>query len=187
MDRITHPVYRDYPEQPYISKDRDLEAWVRTPERFPYSRVSRANMVRTEEGLLPGHIVMLWLVDVSNITNEFIAPQYFEYRYGVEAEESKQVLAEKGYAVIGDAADSLPLLNADTIKRLLKQKSLPLSGKKEELLRRALENFNDKELANFTSLRRYRITPEGKEVLNRHLDIIERHGMKKQAGGAYMF
>ena len=79
MEKITHPVYKDYPEQPYISPDRDLKAWISTPERFPYSRVPRASMVRTEEGLLPGHIVMLWLMEVSSIPNEFIAPQYFEY------------------------------------------------------------------------------------------------------------
>lgn len=179
MDKITHPVYRDYPEQPYISKDRDLEAWVKTPERFPYGRVPRANMVRTEEGLLPGDVVMLWLMDVSEITNQFIPPQYFEYRYGVDAEESKRVLTDKGYAVICGAKDSLPLLNAGVIKRLLKQKNLPLSGRKEELLRRALDNFTEEEAAGQIGLRRWRITPRGKAVLGRHMDIIMKHGPKK--------
>lgn len=179
MEKITHPIYKDYPEQPHISKDRDLDAWVNTPERFPYGRVPRSNMIRNEEGLLPGHVVMLWLMDVSEITNESFVPQYFEYRYGVEAAEAKQLLVDKGYAVRCGALDSLPLLNADVIKRLLKQKELPLSGKKGELLQRALDNFSQEEVAAFTTLRRYRITPEGKAVLEKHFDVIKRHGMKK--------
>lgn len=179
MDQITHPVYKDYPEQPYISKDRDLDAWTWTPERFPYGRVPRANMLRTEEGLLPGHIVMLWLIDVSSITNEYLAPQYFEYRYGVEAEEAKRILADKGFSVLCGARESLPLLNADVIKRLLRQENLPLPGKKEELLARALENFSEEELSAFFTLRRWRITPEGENVLKKHWQVIERHGMKK--------
>ena len=179
MDKITHPVYKDYPEQPYISGDRDLEAWISTPERFPYSRVPRANMVRTDEGLLPGHVVMLWLIEVSSVTNESIAPQYFEYRYGVEAEDAKRILIDKGYAVLCGARESLPLLNADVMKRLLKHKSLPLSGKKEELLRRVLDNFSEEELDGLVALRRFMITPEGTWVLDKHRDIIRRHGMKK--------
>lgn len=179
MEKITHPVYQDYPEQPYISPQRDLQAWMDTPERFPYGRVPRANMIRNEDGLLPGHVVMLWLVDVSQITNESFVPQYFEYRYGVEAEEAKQLLVKKGYARICAAPDSLELLNADVLKRLLKQKALPLSGKKDELLRRVFENFTEGEIAAFTTLRRYKITEKGKAVLARHFAVIERHGMKK--------
>lgn len=182
MAGITHPIYRDYPEQPYISGDRDLEAWVQTPERFPYGRVPRANMIRNEEGLLPGHVVMLWLIDVSEITNESFVPQYFEYRYGVEAEEAKRLLVDKGYAVYCGALDTLPLLNAGVLKRLLRQKGLPLSGKKDELVQRALDNFSQDEVGEFTAIRRYRITPEGKEVLRKHFDVIERHGMKKGVG-----
>lgn len=179
METITHPIYKDYPEQPYISKDRDLDAWVNTPERFPYGRVPRSNMIRNEDGLLPGHVVMLWLIDVSEITNQTIAPQYFEYRYGVDAEEAKQLLVSKGFAVLCGPLDSLPLLNAEVIKRLLKQKNLPLSGKKGELLQRVIDNFTEDEVAAFTSLLRYKITEEGKTVLKRHFDVIERHGMKK--------
>lgn len=179
MEKITHPVYRDYPEQPYISADRDLEAWVSTPERFPYGRVPRSNMVRNQDGLLPGHVVMLWLIDVSEITNETVAPQYFEYRYGVEAEEAKRLLVSKGFAVLCGALDTLPLLSADVVKRLLKQKNLPLSGRKGELVQRVLDHFTPDEVAAFTALRRYRITEAGKAVLDRHRDVIRRHGMKK--------
>lgn len=179
MDKVTHPVYRDYPEQPYISPDRDLDAWLNTPERFPYGRVSRANMERTPEGLLPGQIVMLWLMDVSHMTNESIMPQYFEYRYGVQAQEAKDFLVEKGYASIAGVEDALPLLNAEVIKRMLKSKNLPLSGKKGELVGRVLHEFDQKELAELVGLRLYQVSPQGKELLARHGDIIKRHGPKK--------
>ena len=122
---------------------------------------------------------MLWLIDVSQITNESFAPQYFEYRYGVEAEEAKRLLVSKGFAVLCGPLDTLPLLSAEVIKRLLKQKDLPLSGKKGELLQRVLDHFTAEDIAAFTPLRRYRITEAGKAVLKKHFDVIERHGMKK--------
>lgn len=53
-----------------------------------------------------------------------------------------------------------------------------MSGKKEELLKRVQDNFSQEELEGLITLRRYVITAEGTEALDRHRDIIKRHGMK---------
>ena len=90
----------------------------------------------------------------------------------------QRLLVDKGYADYCGARESLPLLNAEVLKRLLKGKELPLSGKKEELLKRVQDNFSQEELEGLITLRRYVITAEGTEALDRHRDIIKRHGMK---------
>lgn len=49
-------------------------------------------MVRNEDGLLPGHIYMLyWL---NKFTNKRI-PQYFEYEYGIDFEKEVILLRDR--------------------------------------------------------------------------------------------
>ncbi|MBW8350732.1 tetratricopeptide repeat protein [Bacillus sp. IITD106] len=79
------PQYKDYPEQPYISSDRDIKVWLEQAETFPdQSFVKREMMIRNEDGILPGHVYMLyWL---SKYINKEI-PLYFEYKYGINFNE----------------------------------------------------------------------------------------------------
>lgn len=173
-----HPVYEGYPEQPYISPKRDLAAWEKTPEKFPYDVVSKVQMTRLPEGILPGHVVMLWRVHFGTFSNDSVIPRYFEYRYGVDAREVLATLQEKGYIELCSARDSLYLLNAEVLKRILKAHGLPTSGKKADLLQRAAEGVSEDELAADFDERAYRITPEGSKVLARYDDIIQKHGPK---------
>ncbi|WP_339165425.1 minor capsid protein [Siminovitchia sp. FSL W7-1587] len=85
--------YKDYPEQPFISSDRDIKEWLKQAETFPdQSFVKREMMVRNEDGLLPGHIYMLyWL---NKFTNKRI-PQYFEYEYGIDFEKEVILLRDR--------------------------------------------------------------------------------------------
>ena len=178
MKKVTHLRYKDYPEQPYISPERDLKAWENTPEKFPYAVVERKQMQRLEEGILPGHIVMLWRIHFGNFTNETFIPQYFEYRYGVDSEEVIKTLLEREYIAICGAKDSLPLLNMAVLKRILAKHKLETKGKKEELLRRAEESIQEKELSKEFTLRKYMITSAGAKVLEKYEDIIQKHGPK---------
>ena len=41
MSLIKHKFYIDYPEQPYISPERDLKEWEERPEKFPYKKVEK--------------------------------------------------------------------------------------------------------------------------------------------------
>lgn len=85
--------YRDYPEIPYISPDRDMEDWNEKVSMFPNMLVKREMMVRNEDGLLPGHVYMLyWLNKYSNKR----IPAYFEYKYGLNFENELDFLQSKG-------------------------------------------------------------------------------------------
>ncbi len=178
MKNITHPVYQNYPEQPYISPQRDLKAWAETPEKFPYGIVEKKQMERLPEGLLPGDVVMLWRIHFNNFTNETTIPQYFEYRYGVNSDQSIAVLIRLGYVQKLQAKDSVHLLSIPVLKRILKKYTVDTKGKKEELLLRIGENLTEDQLANDILLRKYQITPEGEKVLQKYDDIIQKHGPK---------
>lgn len=170
-------VYRDYLEVPYVSPDRDVEAWERTPEKFPYGVVARSQMERLPEGLLPGHIIMLWRVHFGTFTTDSFFPRYFEYRYGVDGREVLSTLLDKGYIRLSSARESADLLSVPHLKRLLAAHGLPTSGKKAELLKR-YRTLSDKEMEDEFDERRYVITPEGSAVLARYDNLIQKHGPK---------
>ncbi|MGX7109062.1 hypothetical protein [Facklamia miroungae] len=52
-------IYENHAEFPYISPERDIDKWLAEIELKSSHLVAKRNMVRTEEGLLPGHIILL--------------------------------------------------------------------------------------------------------------------------------
>lgn len=174
----THPIYKDYPELPYISPDRDLALWEAHPEKFHYGIVPKKNMIRLEEGILPGDLILLWRVHFNTFTTESVIPEYVEYRYGVDSVASIKLLLEKGFIFLQDARQSLDLLTTPQLKVILKKYQLPVKGAKAELLSQVLENLDEATLSKEFSVRRYAITPLGSDVLENHPDILKQHGSK---------
>ncbi|MCC9955426.1 hypothetical protein HK115_09460, partial [Streptococcus agalactiae] len=69
-------IYKNYPNIPYISPERDLA-------EINFSKVvPRKNMEETSEGLLPGDIILLWRIQFGTFTTETSFSKYFEYIYG---------------------------------------------------------------------------------------------------------
>lgn len=92
--QIIKRFYADYPEPPYISNDRQAD-WIEKAEIFPKQCIiPKSMMERYADGLLPGHIYMLyWL---KRYTNKSV-PAYFEYKYGLDFDKEKIYLCENGY------------------------------------------------------------------------------------------
>lgn len=92
--QIIKRFYSDYPEPPFISNDRTKD-WIEKAKLFPKQCIiSKAMMTRFADGLLPGHVYMLyWLKKRTNKK----APAYFEYKYGIDFEKEKNYLHECNY------------------------------------------------------------------------------------------
>lgn len=173
-------VYNDYPEMPYISKDRDIQDWIENTHKYPYSKVEKKQMIRLEEGLLPGDVILLWRIGLNNFTNETHIPEYFEYRYGVDTNHSIQLLIDKGYVLIADIYDTLELISGTQLKGVLKKHGLKVSGKKDDLMTRVTQEINKEELEKEITTRKYLITEDGQKVLEKYQDeIIKKHGLKQ--------
>lgn len=91
---IIDSFYADYPEIPYIADDRP-EEWIERAKNFPrQSIIPESVMKRYADGLLPGHVYMLyWL---KKYTNKKV-PSYFEYKYGIDFEKEKGFLYSNGF------------------------------------------------------------------------------------------
>lgn len=93
--KVYKKYYSDYPEMPFISQDRELNTnWLNQAEKFGSNVVEKRMMTRYPDGLLPGHIYMLYWLGKSNRKR---IPSYFEYRYGINFEKEKKFLIEEGY------------------------------------------------------------------------------------------
>ena len=175
MNTTLDTIYKDYPVKPYISPNRDVEAWLLNPKPVP-----KRNMELLENNLLAGDIILLWRINFGTFTTETWFPKYFEYTYGIDAPKHLETLVEKGYAIIETAFDSLDHLNATMKKNILKKKGVTgVSKMKVADLNQALhDHFSEEELTNCFSIRGYKLTPKGKQALKDHQAIIDRHPKK---------
>lgn len=94
-EKIIDTFYKDYPEIPYIAEDREKE-WLEMAAMFPQSIVDKNAMIRYNDGLLPGHVYMLYWINKYKGKNRKI-PRYFEFDYGINFEKERELLIEKGY------------------------------------------------------------------------------------------
>jgi SPP1 gp7 family putative phage head morphogenesis protein len=111
MNIIIKNYYRGYQEIPYISKGRRKE-WLERARLFPHqTTIPKSMMTRFEDGLLPGHVYMLyWL---GRYTNKKV-PIYFECQYGVDFEREKAFLIDLGFL---DLANKPTAKGEETIKK----------------------------------------------------------------------
>ena len=175
MNTILETFYKDHQVKPFISSERDLDAWLLNSKPVP-----KRNMELLTDDLLAGDIILLWRIQFGTFTTETWFPKYFEYTYGIDAPKHLKTLLEKGYAVIETAFDSLDHLNATMKKNILKSKGImELSKMKAADLDQALhDHFSEEELASHFSIRGYKLTPKGEQALKDHQTIIDRHPKK---------
>lgn len=106
--KIYRRFYRGYPEMPYISQDREFNTqWL----EHPGETVERRMMTRYPDGLLPGHVYMLYWLG-KNARRRI--PVYFEYRYGIDFEKERLFLIENRYI---DADNHLTELGKEAMER----------------------------------------------------------------------
>lgn len=101
-EQIIDKYYKNYPRKPYVSPDRDFSDWEMRVSTFPNMIVQREMMIPYDDGLLPGHVYMLYWID--KIHRQRV-PEYFEYEYGINFEEELKFLTENGYVLDGSVTE----------------------------------------------------------------------------------
>lgn len=92
--KLYRTFYNGYPEMPFISQDRELNTnWIEQAHMFGVTP-TKDMMKRYSDGLLPGHVYMLYWI---NKYNNKKVPAYFEYEYGINFEAEKDYLIKNGY------------------------------------------------------------------------------------------
>lgn len=178
--RKIQEIYKEHNEIPFISSERNLEQWLKKASVSSSEKVPKRNMERTEEGLLPGDIILLWRISLDTYTTLPDFPKYFEYDYGIDAPEHLKQLTKENYIYLQSAIESLPLVNVPGLKMILTEKGLktPSKLKKDELIEYVKNQFTEKELDPLVEIRGYRLTEKGKHTLDNNSFVVDKHPKK---------
>lgn len=173
MEKTIKEVYQDHEEMPYIAPEFEVEL-LRKP-------IAKRQMIRTTEGFLPGHIIMLWRISFGTYLTNSSHHKYFYTTYGIDAVKELDYLIAEGYVQIDSAFDSLKHLPAGIIKDFLKAKDVKgLSKmKRDEIDQQMLASYTEDDLSKLFDLRGYSLTLKGIELLNAHPEIVDKHPQKK--------
>lgn len=165
--------YAQHAEMPYIAPQYEAELLEKP--------IAKRNMERTDEGVLPGHIILLWRINFGTYNTQSALHKYFYTTYGIDAQKELDWLIDEGYVRIQSAFESLVFLKAADLKGFLKAKGVPgLSKMKRPDLDAAMaEAYSEEELAPLFEVRGYALTPAGQELLAKHPEIVDRHPKKK--------
>lgn len=169
-------LYRHHEVQPYISPDRDVEAWLLEGKPVP-----KRNMILLKDGLLAGDIILLWRIQFGTFTTKEGFPKYFEYTYGINAPEHLQKLVANGYVYQESAFDSLNHITSTMKKKILQAEGVTgLSKMKVADLDQSLaEVMTEDKLAAYFSVRGYALTEKGQAALAAYPEVVDRHPKKK--------
>lgn len=166
-------IYNQHAEMPYI--------WTKYEEELRRKPIPKRNMERTKEGLLPGHIILLWRINFGTYTTQSPLHKYFYTTYGINAQKELDWLIEQGYIRLMTDQESLIYLRAGQVKDFLKAKDVkgPPKMKRPDLDQKMAEVYSEEDLAPLFDLRGYVLTEKGQETLAAHPEIVERHPQKK--------
>ena len=87
MSRGITEVYGEHAEMPFISPKYESEL-LQKP-------IAKRQMERTEEGFLPGHIILLWRIQFGTYTKRSSHHKYFYTTYGIDAQKELEEIKKK--------------------------------------------------------------------------------------------
>ena len=120
------------------------------------------------DGLYPHEVLVLSYVP--HFTDKTKKYQLFwEYSYGIQ--DVSLIIAslfEKGFFRKGTIVETIKLSTVPILKELLKKRNLKVSGKKDDLIKRIIENIPEDELEPIFNERPYKLTTKGEEILRKY-------------------
>lgn len=145
-------------------------------------KIPARNLIRFENGLLPGDIILLWRISHGTFTSESHFHKYFSQDYGIDAPAHLVELISKGFVetqnVFEAIEDHVPVWRLKEI--LAERGEVGLSKlNRNEILDLVEVVFNEKELEELITVRGYVLTKKGEEALQQGQSAVDKHPKKK--------
>lgn len=123
-------------------------------------------------------LIMIYYAEKFKVDdNKF--PDVLRSGYGIGfPNEVLRSLEKKGYIRQSTAAETLPYLKTTELKNIASAYNLKVSGKKDDLCSRITEFLSEEQIAQYITERYWKITEQGKELLNANPYIgfyLEKH------------
>lgn len=107
-----------------------------------------------------------------------IPTYYANDAFGRNAGPALGRLLAGGYLQLSDIHDSIRLKTVPELKAVLSSKGLKVSGKKEELVQRLVDNCSDEELRELFPVGLYKITDKGERALEPYSIVLDYEGFQ---------
>jgi len=124
----------DYPEVPYLPNNSDCQRIIESYNNFPAALIAKEYMIRNNQNLLQGDIILLWWLTQKKVKNISKYPQYFLYEYGIDFNKELIQLKSNGLVTknnqLTTSGKTILENNSDSIKmHRAKKYYSPNSGK----------------------------------------------------------
>ncbi|HFU4459283.1 TPA: SAP domain-containing protein [Streptococcus suis] len=133
------------------------------------TEVSETQIENKEIIIEIGDVILLYWIQ-TNIDVKF--PSYFEYDYKLNPYKHRSMLIDLGLLSYQKSSSSLQKLKVSQLKEMLQKHNMPTSGKKDTLIQRIIENFDELENEIPESLC---LTEEGQKVIDENELLIRAH------------
>jgi len=136
--------------------------------------------IASKQGLYPHELLVLDYAHTFYTSNNSFQG-FWWYRYGVrDVQAVLSSLEQRGFLQVGDLRAILNKQTAAAIKELLKANGQKQTGKKDELIQRALETISEDELNRQFSRRTFSLTETGKTAVEEgaYVPYIHRNGVE---------
>lgn len=138
------------------------------------------NKVINDGELSPEEILMLALTNEKDTANDFF-PGYWEYSYNVNPQVLFTQLINKGYYTKEKSLLlTLERKTVEELKQILRINNLKVSGKKQELVNRILNELPEKQLNAIDLIEVYKINDKAKEIItnNEHISFFHNSSLE---------
>lgn len=142
---------------------------------------SQVNTLRKIQPGQPGplsleEILFLWYLDGTDASADGIAG-YWTHDYHIDYGSVSKKLFSYGYLTFANTEVKLSNQKVPELKKLLADNGLPVSGRKDALVQRILENILQEKIDQVLSGEYFALTPAGADLVaaNDHLVYVHRH------------
>jgi hypothetical protein len=131
--------------------------------------------IKNSSGLYPHEILILFYIEGFYKEQETFQ-SFWLYNYGIEnVRDILNNLFDRNFIQIGTLESSINLETASSIKEQLKKQNLKVSGKKEELVKRLLNEVSIDVLSGIFTKHPYELTETGKQAISKEEYVLYIH------------
>lgn len=164
-------IYETYPEFPVMSETRNVDAWLESIANGTGKLVPKESMIRNEDGLLPGEVIILDWVNGKQSTTEMF-PEFFEMELGIDPVETTNELLFADYLDILNDATVINYWSLFQLNEVLKENGLTKCDTKEQAIQLMRKEFTTDYIVNMVDPGIYILMDKGQKIVEKYADVI---------------
>ncbi|ALS01890.1 hypothetical protein ATZ33_11015 [Enterococcus silesiacus] len=164
-------IYETYPEFPVMSPDRNVDEWVASIANGTGKIVPKESMIRNEDGLLPGEVLLLdWVNEKDSTTGVF--PEFFEMELGIDPVASTNELLFADYLDILNDASVVDYWSLSQLNEVFEDNGLNKCRTKEEAIKLLKKEFTTDYIVNMVDPGIYVLMDKGQVIVDKYAEFI---------------